>query len=224
MEGMASPFFARTNGSAAPASSRAALPVLVLVAVLALAAPGCKKLHPTDTQPLDQAGMWFRSIEELRGLQITDAEVAELAKARQAGISDSTCVQLVRIARGRGQWFGSGDAVAALRRVEVSEPTILELARMNQFGLWVGEAQAMRLAGLSDKVLLAVARRRAAGQPAPSGASLAQLKNTEMSEADILSLIDSGATDEQARQVAASRARAASAAHFVRQPHGRRRR
>ncbi len=192
--------------------------------LLVLFVTGCKKMHSTDTRPLDQAGMWFGSIEDLRKLNVTDAEVNELAKARQAGLPDTACVELVRIARSHGQPFTWGDEVAALRRVDASEPTILELARLNQLGLWVGEAQAMRLAGLSDRVLLAIARRRAAGQSVPSGATIAELKNTEMSEADILNLIERGATDEQAGQIVAARKRAASAAHFVRQPHGRRRR
>ncbi len=168
--------------------------------------------------------MWFNSIEELRKLQISDAEVAELAKARQAGVSDETCIQLVRLARSRGEPLASGDAVANLRRVNVSEPAVLELARMDQLGLWSGEAQAMRLAGLSDRVILAVARRRAAGQPALSGSSLTQLKNSGMSETELLSLIDKGATDQQASEMVAAHQRYITPTGFIRQhrPHRRR--
>ncbi len=54
----------------------------------------------------------------------------------------------------------------------------------------------MRLAGLSDQVILAVARRRAAGKPVLSGPSLTQLKNAGWNEAELLSLIDRGATDD----------------------------
>ncbi len=181
-----------------------------------LVVPGCKRLHRTDTRPLDQAGMWFESIEELRKLDVTDTEVAELAKARQAGISDTGCIELVRIARGRKQLFSSVDAIAGLRRVGVSEPTVLELARLDQLGLWAGEAQAMRLAGLSDQILLAVARRRAAGQPVPSGPALAKLKDAEMSEAEMLDLIGRGITDEQIQQWLDTRRRQAASAGFVR--------
>ena len=185
-------------------------------------APGCKRLIPTDTRPLDKAGMWYRSIEELRELNVTDAEVVELAKAREAGISDAACIELVRVARQREQPFAAGDGVAGLRRVGVGEATILELARLNQLGLWVGEAQAMRLAGLSDQTLLGVARRRAAGQAVLSGPLVAQLKNAGLSEAEILGLIERGTTDAEAQEMLAAHERAASSSGFVR--YSRRRR
>jgi len=192
---------------------------LVLIALLA---PGCKRLHRTDTRPLDQAGMWFGSIQELRALEVTDAEVAELAKARQAGISDAACVELARIARGRKLPFSDGDAVAGLRQAGLGEPTVLALARSGQLGLWAGEAQAMHLAGLSDQILLAVARGRAAGQAVPSGSSLARLKDAGMGEAEMLDLIQRGTTEQQAQEMLEAHRRATSSAGFVRY-HRRRR-
>lgn len=227
MELVASPLLFRRydlRGTCRPAvATRRRGVALVCLAVAVLAAPGCKRLRSTDTRPLDKAGMWFRSIDELRGLGITDAEVAGLAKAREAGISDAGCIELMRTARGRKQPFASGDAIADLRRVGVSEPTILELARLDQLGLWVGEAQAIRLVGLSDTVLLAVARRRAAGQPVLSGPSIARLKNAELSESQILDLIARGTTDAQADALLAARQRAASSHGFVRYSRRRRR-
>jgi len=166
--------------------------------------------------------MWFRSIEELKELAITDVEVAELAKARQAGVTDAGCIELLRLARQRHQGFASGDAIAGLRQVDVTEATILELARLDQIGLWAGEAQAMRLAGLSDQILLGVARRRAAGQTTLSGPSLVRLKNAGLSEVDLLNFIERGTTDEQAEQMLAAHQRAMTPSGFIRQ-HGRRR-
>src|SRR5574337_1850215 len=78
------------------ANARAGLVLDALIAALLLAAlfsSGCKHLRQTDMRPLDQAGMWFRSVEELRRLRVTDAEVAELVKVRQAGVSDDACVR-----------------------------------------------------------------------------------------------------------------------------------
>ena len=193
------------------------------LALIALLAPGCKRLHRTDTRLLDQAGMWYGSIQELRALDVTDAEVAELAKARQAGTSDAACVEFARIARSRKQPFSDGDAVAGLRQAGLSESTVLALARLGQLGLWAGEAQAMHLAGLSDQILLAVARRRAAGQGVPSGSSLAQLKDAGMGEAQMLDLIQRGTTDQQAQEMLEAHRRATSSTGFVRY-HRRRRR
>ena len=202
-------------------SLRSALSVALVLLAVGLAT-GCRRLHRTDTTPLDQAGMWFNRIEELRALDVTDAEVAELVKVRSAGVSDGACVELVRLARSRAQPFAGGDAIASLRQVGIGEPAILELAKLNQLGLWVGEAQAMRLAGLSENVLLTLARRRAAGQPALSGPSVAQLKNSGLSEAQLLELINRAATDEQAAELVVARQRAANPTGFVRQ-RGRRR-
>jgi len=202
--------------------SRGPIHALGLAVALALLfVPACKKVRRADTRALDQAGMWFNKIEELRQMEITDAEVAELAKVRQSGVSDAGCLELMHLARARKQPFATGDAIANLRRVDVSEATILELARLDQLGLWVGEAQAMRLAGFSDQVILAVARRRAAGKPVLSGPSLTQLKNAGWSEADLLSFIGRGTTDEQAAQMVAAHQRAITPSGFVRQ-RGRR--
>ena len=218
------PYRSAWGNTAGPAAygTRRGVRLVCLVGLMAVAALGCKH-HPfVDTQPLDQAGMTYSNIQELKGLDVTNAEIAEIAKARQAGISDTGCIELVRFARGRKEPFSSGGAVASLRQVGVSEPTVLELARLNQLGLWVGEAQAMRLVGLSDKVLLAIARRRAAGQPALSGPSVGRLKNAGLSEADILAGIEQGLTDEQAEEVIATRRRAAGGSTFVRQYRRRR--
>ena len=213
---------ARRTRLAAPRRRILTVCLGVVAALAGMSLPGCKQLHPTDTRPLDKAGMWYASIQELRELDVTDAEIAELAKTRQAGVSDPACIELVRIARMHKQPFASGDAIVSLRRAGVSEATILELARLNQLGPWVGEAQAMRLTGLSDQTLLAVARRRAAAQPVLSGPLIAQLKNAGLSEAEIRELIERGTTDAQAQAMLAAHERAASSSGFVRY-HRRRR-
>jgi hypothetical protein len=172
-----------------------AMTILPLVLLSLLGA--CRKGLRTDMMPLDNTGMSYSSIKELRDLDVVNAEVLELVKAKQAGFSDQSCVELVRIIHGRNQPFRSGDAVAGLRQAGVSELVILELARLDQVGLWAGQAQAMRLAGLSDAVILEVARHRAEGKPVLSGASLAELKNVGVSESTLLELAHRGVPDDQ---------------------------
>lgn len=191
--------------------------------VMLLPAGGCKHLPALDMRPLDQAGMWFESIKQLRGMEVTQAEIGQLARAREAGISDADCINLLKLARGRQQPFADGEAVASLRRAGVSEPTILELARVNQLSSWSGEAMAMRLAGMPDDLLLAVAQRRAAGQTVPSGASLSRLKSTGLTDAQLLELVNRGTTDAQAAEIVAARQRAAAPQGFVRYSRRRRR-
>src|SRR6266851_9260218 len=123
------------------------LPGLLFALLLPLAA--CKRVEQTNTQPLDEAGMWSNSIDELRTLNVSNAEIGELTKARQGGLSDPTCVELIKLSRRHQQPFTGGQRIADLLAAGSSEQTVLELANLNQLGLWTGEAQAMRLAGLS---------------------------------------------------------------------------
>lgn len=197
----------------------AAWPACILLATVSLT--GCKKLHRTDLTPLSQAGMEFSDVDQLRQLRVSDSEVAQLVPARQAGVSDETCVQLVRVVRARQQPFTDGQAVAGLVGAGVQENSVLELARLNELGLWSGEAQALRLSGLSDQVILAIARRRAAAQPVLSSVKVSALKNAGLSEAQILADINSGMSDEQADKIIAERDYAAGGHSFVRQ-RGRR--
>jgi hypothetical protein len=186
-----------------------ALPAAALVLLLGFA-PGCGRVHRTDFKPLDGVGFSYTLEEELRALDVTDAEVAELAKAKSGGITDATCVELVRIARGKQQPFSGGADVSGLRQAGASEETILELARLNQLGLQSGEEQAMRLAGLSDSIILEVARRRAEGKPALSGSSLATLRNAGVAESTMMELLRRGISDNQTAGIVALKRRGAS--------------
>jgi hypothetical protein len=186
-----------------------ALPAAALALLLGVL-PGCRKIHRTDFTPLDGVGFSYTREEDLRALDITDAEVAELANAKRGGLSDDACVELVRIARGKQQPFADGDNTYGLRQAGVAEETILELARLNQLGLQTGEEQAMRLAGLSDSIVLEVARRRAAGKPALSGSSLATLRNAGVSESTMMELLRRGISDSQTGAIVALKRRGAS--------------
>lgn len=198
---------------------RSARPRILLMPLLAAALllfGGCHHVVPTNTVPLDNSGMSYSAIQTLKSVGITNAEVAEIVKAKQGGLSDDGCVALVRLARSRKEQFHTGADVAELLQAGVSESTVLELARLNQIGLWSGEAVAMRLAGLSDEIISEVARRRAAGQPVLSGASLANFKNAGMSEETLLQLVRRGVPDDQASRIIALRRRGWSDARILR--------
>ena len=85
---------------------------MLFLVILALAVAGCKRVMPVDTVPLDNVGINFDSIQRLKALKITAPEVAEIAQARQAGLSDNGCVEILQIYRGRGVAFDAGDAIA----------------------------------------------------------------------------------------------------------------
>lgn len=187
---------------------------VALAAGLGLAS--CERVEHTDMRPLDQTGMAFRSIETLRELEVTNAEVAELVKVKGVGAPDEVCIELVRIARGRNQAFTSGDAVASLRRAGMAGESILELARLDRLGLEAGEMQAMRLAGIPDYIILAHARRRAQGLPALSGPSLAGMKNAGVGEHALLELVNRGIPDSATEEIIRLRRRGYPDAEILR--------
>ena len=183
---------------------------------------GCSKLKPVDTRPLETAGMNYSTVKELRDeFKITQEEVAQLVTVRSAGVSDRTCVELLRLARSRGGPFESADAVARLARAEISEPTILEFARNNQLGLGVGEIELMRMAGLSEETILVMTRRRAGRQPVMSGASMAQLRNAGMSEGAVRELARRGVNDDEAKVAFSMRRRGVRDSEILRRFPGR---
>jgi len=205
-----------TRGPGRPACAGVALSGAMLLAALAVAAGGCHSIPPLDTKPLDTAGMSYDAIQELKSLQITAPEIAQIATARQSGFSDAGCVDALKMFRGRNQAFDAGDAIAGLVRAEVSEDTILDLAKMNQLGLGAGEFQAMKLAGLSEAIILEVARHRADGKPVLAGASLANLRNVGVRESTLLELARRGIPDSQAPAIVSFRRHGATDAEILR--------
>jgi hypothetical protein len=182
---------------------------------------GCNKIRQADLTPLDKAGVWFDGVEQVHALNVSDAEVQELVAALQGGLSGQTCLELIRIAHDRNQPFEDGRGISALVGAGMQEASVLGLARLNQLGLRTGEAQAMRLARLSDRVILDIARRRAAGLPSLSGSSATALQNAGFTMDQILAEINRGTTDAGVNAMIAARNAAAASRGFVRQPRRR---
>jgi hypothetical protein len=195
------------------------LPCGLLLASLVLVC-SCKPAQKPDTQQADQMAMWLDSVPQLKTLDVSNAEIGELAKAHEAGLTDPSTVVLIQLARERKQPFADGQSIAGLLNAGLSEQTVLELARLNRLGVWAGDAQAMRLVGLSDKVILAVAQRRSKGLPVLSGVKLGELKNVGASDALILEMVQRGDSEQTASNYIAQRNRAAGGHNFVFQGHG----
>jgi hypothetical protein len=194
------------------------LPCALLLASIVLAY-SCKPAQKPDADQASQVAMWLDSVPQLKTLNVSNAEVGELAKAHQAGLTDPASVVLIQLARDHKTPFADGQSIVDLLNAGSSEETVLQLARLNQLGLWAGEARAIRMAGLSDKVILAVAQRRSQGLTALSGEKLAELKNTGASDMTILEMVQRGDSDQTASNYIAQRDRAAGGHRFVYQGH-----
>jgi hypothetical protein len=204
-----------TRGLGRAVRNRSSFTAIFVCAVLMLQM-ACESLTPLDTKPLDSAGFGYSTIKELKAQHITAAEIGEIAKVRQSGLSDEDCVTLLQIFHGRNETFAAGDAIASLHQSGMSEGTVLALAGMDQVGLGYGELQAMHLAGLSDAIVLEVARHHAVGKPELSGASLGTLRNLRMDNATLLELVRRGIPDSEAPEIIAARRHGSTDAEILR--------
>ncbi len=178
---------------------------MLLGFVVLLRASGCDKHPLTDYRPLDQAGMWSSNVEQLKALNTADVEVAQLVKLKQAGISDDACVTLISGAHQHQHQFASADSAINLSRAGYSEPVILEIAKTDQLDSISGDAVMLRLVGLSDSAVDLILHRRLRGQRTMGSAEIGRLKNTGLTEKQILERINQGMTDAQADKEAATR-------------------
>jgi hypothetical protein len=179
---------------------------LVLLGVFVLfRMSGCHQHPLTDYRPLDQAGMWSSSVEQLKALNTSDLEVAQLVKLKQAGIGDDACVTLVTEAHQRQHLFASADSAVNLARAGYSEPVILEISKVDQLDIISGDAVMLKLVGLSNSAVDYILHRRLKGQRTMSSAEIGRLKNTGLAEKQILERINNGMTDAQADKEAALR-------------------
>jgi hypothetical protein len=166
---------------------------------------GCHQHPLTDYRPLDQAGMWSSNVEQLKTLNTSDTEVAQLVRLKQAGIGDDACVILITDAHQRQHLFTSADSAVNLVRAGYTESVILEIAKTDQLDIVSGDAVMLRLISLSDSAVDLILHRRMKGQPTMSSAEIGRLKNTGLTEKQILERINQGMTDAQADKEAAFR-------------------
>ena len=138
-------------------------------------------------------------------MNTSDTEVAQLVKVKQAGIGDDACVTLITEAHKRQHLFSSADSAVNLARAGYPEPVILEIARTDQLDIISGDAVMLRLIGLSDSAVDLILHRRLKGQATMSSAEIGRLKNTGLTEKQILERINQGMTDAQADREASLR-------------------
>lgn len=165
-----------------------------------LLAAGCNQHPLTDYRPLDKAGMWSSDIEQLKALSVSDQEIAQVVKLKQAAISDDTCVQLISTAHVHKHLFTSGDSAANLAGARYTEAQILEIARADQLDAISYDAVTLKLTGISDATVQIVLHRHLTGQRVMNSASISRLKNLGLTEHQILERINAGMTEEQAEK------------------------
>ncbi len=191
---------------------------LLFLGVCVLFLAGCQKHPQTDYSTLDQSGMWSTSLDELKKLKPSDLEITQLTKLKRAGASDDLCLALLKAARAHNHEFSNGDAAVDLSRAGYADAEILEMAQADQIEILSVEAVTLKLIGLSNPTIQLIIHRRIQGLPTLTSEQIGRLKNTAMSERQILEVIDKGLSEQQAETLIAQReaARNHSNTDFVR--------
>jgi len=166
---------------------------------------GCKTQPKTNYAVLDQAGMWSSSVDQLKQLEVTDLEITQLAKLKRAGASDDLCLALFKAARDHHHDFSNADSPIQLSQAGYSDDQILEMAKSDQIDILSGEAITLKLIGLSNSGVQTIIHRRIEGLPTLTSAQIGRLKNTSMSEKQILDLVNQGLSNEQIEKLIVTR-------------------
>ena len=180
--------------------SRSKLLGACLLAGCVLTTAGCHSHPLTDYRPLDKAGMGSSYLQELKSLDTSDAEVAQLVKLEQARVHDDLAVALISTAHVHHHPFDSADSVASLAGAGFVDLQIMEIANADKLDVLSGDVVTLRLIGLSDATVQMLLDRHLQGQPVLSSGEIARLKNTGLTEKQIVERINQGMTDEQAEK------------------------
>jgi hypothetical protein len=178
---------------------------LLLLGVCGLVLAGCQKQAKVDYASLDQSGMWSSSLDEVKAMKPSSMEIAQLTKLKQVGASDDLCLALLKAARAHNHEFTGADSAIDLSRASYSDAQILEMAQSDQIDILSGEAVTLKLIGLSNPTVQDIIHRRIQGLPTLTSEQIGRLKNTGMSEKQILDTVNQGLSDQQAETLIAER-------------------
>jgi hypothetical protein len=181
-----------------------AYPAVVLYAFLA----GCESHPLTDYRPAVAAGIFSGTIEDLKKLNASDAEITEVIQLKKVGVSEDAILALVRIAHEHRHPFTAAGSVTSLAGANFTEARILQIAQTDQIDSIGGDAVMLHVIGLSDPTVQMLLDRRLKNIPTMTVGTIADLKNTGLTEKDILYRIHGGMTDAQGEAEAAARQRA----------------
>jgi len=166
---------------------------------------GCEKRPTINYLPLENSGLSSSTVDQLKKLNVTEVEIPQIVKVRGLGLSDDACLAMVKDARSHAHAFSSGDSVSNLVGAGYSEQDILGMAQSDQIDSISTEAITLKLIGLSAATVQTLVSRHLQGQPTLSSEEIGRLKNTGLSERQILEYITEGMTDEQAEKEVAAR-------------------
>ena len=170
-----------------------------------LLSAGCETGPKVNYLPLENAGFSSTTVAQLKKLHVTDGEIPQIVKVKRLGFSDDSCLVMVKDARTHQHAFSSGDSASNLIGAGYTEQDVLNMAQSDQLDSISAEAITLKLLGLSESTVQRLVSRHLQGQPTLSSPEIGRLKNTGITEKQILEYINEGMTDEQAEREVAAR-------------------
>jgi hypothetical protein len=93
----------------------------------------------------------------------------------------------------------------SLSRAGYTDPEILDMAQTDQIDVLAGEAVTLKLIGLTNPTVQTIMHRRIQGLPTPTSEQIGRMKNTGMTEKQILEFVAKGYPDQQVEAFIAER-------------------
>ena len=123
---------------------------------------------------------------------MTDREVAQLAKLKQAGASDELCLSLVTSgARSSVMTSAAANRRCSCRKRDIRDAQILEMAQSDQIDVLSGEAITLKLIGFSNPTVQEIIHRRIQGLPTMTSEQIGALEeHGHVRKTDTAAMID----------------------------------
>ena len=153
------------------------------IALVLFLVAGCQQRHLlADYRPLVKAGVFSGTIEQLKTLNVSEAEMAQFLKLKNANVSDDMCIALISAAHDHQHPFNSADSVLNLQGARYPDSDILAFAHANQLDTIAPEAVMLHLIGLSNATVQTILDRHMKGLPTMGTAEIGRLKNIGLTE------------------------------------------
>lgn len=174
----------------------------IAVAVAALILAGCDSGDPAARQEMTKVGVSDAAASELSKMQLTPEEILSIAEAKKAGLDDASITRIVKSVHERELKFDLGFNLQLLMQQGMGPTVLVELAEMGALPGWASDISALKDINVSDVTILQLAKLRFQEKKALlSGNEYASLKRFGLSDAGLLAFAQKGGTYQQVQEL-----------------------
>lgn len=181
--------------------NRAAL-LAVVIALPILASCGEDVNEGTKTQ-LTETGFSEEESSELSKLKLNEAEVEQLAIAKQGGLDGTAAEEIVRELHDKDLDFDLGKELQVLSAAGFTSTALVQLVEMGAVRHWEADLRVMKHAEIGESTIVKIAERRfvEGKNDVLSGNEYATLKKAGMSDLGLENFVEKKGTPKQMQEV-----------------------